>query len=82
LRSGSGVQPLVPQRVPLLDKQYVRRLDAGRLAKPARQVFEGIVNVLRTGCQWKTLPAVRFGSASAIHKRCLDWEKTGFFEAL
>jgi len=68
--------------MPLLNKQYVRRLDAGRLAKPARQVFEGIVNVLRTGCQWNTLPAVRFGNAGAIDKRFLDWEKTGFFEAL
>jgi hypothetical protein len=45
-------------------------------------VFEGIVYVLRTGCQWKALPAERFGSASAIHKRFLEWEKAGFFEAL
>jgi transposase len=75
------VEPLVPQRV-LPDKQYVRKPGAGRPAKPARQVFEGIVYVLRTGCQWKALPGERFGSASAIHKRFLEWEKAGFFEAL
>jgi len=45
-------------------------------------VFEAIVFVLRTGCQWKALPAERFGSASAIHKRFLEWEKAGFFEAV
>ena len=45
-------------------------------------VFEGIVYVLRTGCQWKALPRERFGSASAIHKRFLEWEKAGLFVAL
>jgi transposase len=76
------VEPLVPQRVPSPDKQYVRKPGAGRPPKPARQVFEGIVYVLRTGCQWKALPAERFGSASAVHKRFLEWEKAGFFESL
>ena len=38
--------------------------------------------VLRTCCQWKALPRERFGSASAIHKRFLEWGKAGFFIAL
>ena len=38
--------------------------------------------VLRTGCQWKALPREHFGSASAIHKRFLEWEQAGFFSAL
>ena len=38
--------------------------------------------VLRTGCQWKALPHERFGSASAVHKRFLEWEKAGVFEAI
>lgn len=76
------VEPLVPQRVVPADKQYQRKPGAGRPPKPARQVFEAIVYVLRTGCQWKALPAERFGSASAIHKRFLEWEKAGFFESL
>lgn len=37
---------------------------------------------LRTGCQWKALPKERFGSASAVHKRFLEWEAAGVFEAL
>ena len=76
------VEPLVPQRMAPPSKEYVRKPGAGRPPKPARQVFEGIVYVLRTGCQWKALPAERFGSASAIHKRFLEWEKAGFFESL
>ncbi len=76
------VEPLAPQRAPSPNKQYVRKPGAGRPAKPARQVFEGIVYVLRTGCQWKALPAERFGRASAIYKRFLEWEKVGFFESL
>lgn len=76
------VEPLVPQRAPVPGKQYVRRPGAGRPPKPARQVFEAIVFVLRTGCQWKALPAERFGSSSAVHKRFLEWEKAGFFDAV
>jgi transposase len=75
------VEPLIPTRT-AADKIYVRKPGAGRPPKPARQVFEAIVYVLRTGCQWKALPKERFGSASAIHKRFLEWEAAGFFEAL
>lgn len=74
------MEPLIPQRSLVPGKQYVRKHGAGRPAKPARQVFEAIVFVLRTGCQWKALPAERFGGASAIHKRFLEWESAGFFE--
>ena len=50
--------------------------------QPARLVFEGIVFVLRTGCQWKALPPQRFGRASAVDQRFLEWEQAGFFNAL
>ena len=72
---------LVPPRQPLVDKVYVRKAGGGRKPKDARLVFEGIVYVLRTGCQWKALPK-HFGSSSAIHTRFLQWEKAGFFERL
>lgn len=79
----SCVEPLIPARLGRdPDKTYVRKPGAGRKPKPARVVFEAIVSVLRTGCQWKALPAERFGSASAVHQRFLEWEKAGFFEAL
>ena len=53
------VEPLIPQRVVSPDKVYLRKPGAGRPPKPLRQVFEGIVYVLRTGCQWKALPKER-----------------------
>ena len=76
------VEPLVPQPVRDMNKQYVRRAGAGRPAKPSRLVFEAIVYVLRTGCQWKALPSERFGSASAVHQKFMQWSRAGFFEAL
>ena len=76
------VEALIPPKKIDSQKKYIRKPGAGRPAMPARQVFEGIVFVLRTGCQWKALPKERFGSASSIHKRFLEWEEAGFFEAL
>jgi len=75
-------EALLPTRQRSDDKCYVRKAGGGRKPKDARLVFEGIVYVLRTGCQWKALPSERFGSASAIHRRFLEWEQAGFFEAL
>lgn len=76
------VEPLVPQAVRDPNKQYLRRAGAGRPPKDPRLVFEAIVYVLRTGCQWKALPAERFGSASAVHQKFMQWSEAGFFEAL
>ena len=45
-------------------------------------MFEGIVYVLRTGCQWKALPKERFGSPSSIHGYFTRWIKAGFFLSL
>lgn len=79
----SRVEPLLAPP-PGRDKtqHYARAAGAGRKRKDARLVFEAIVYVLRTGCQWKALPAERFGSASAIHKRFLEWAKAGVFVRL
>jgi transposase len=77
------VEPLIPQRPIRLSKRtYARKPGGGRKPKAPRQVFEAIMYVLRTGCQWKALPSEHFGSASAIHKRFLKWEQAGFFAAL
>jgi transposase len=76
------VEPLLPTKARQTERTYTRKVGGGRKPKDARLVFEGIVYVLRTGCQWKALPSERFGSASAIHKRFLEWEKAGFFLAL
>jgi transposase len=74
------VEPLIPKRRrAAIAKKRLRKPGGGRKPKDARLVFEAIVYVLRTGCQWKALPSERFGSASAIHKRFLEWEAAGLF---
>ena len=54
----------------------------GRKPLDYRKVFEGIVYVLRTGCQWKALPKEVYGSPSSIHAYFRQWERAGVFLAL
>ena len=49
---------------------------------PAGKIFEGMVYVLPTGCQWKALPKERFASSSAIHTHFLRWAESGFLVTL
>lgn len=51
----------------------------GRPAVSFRAVFNGILYVLRTGCQWKAVPA-QFGSGSTVHKRLQEWVGLGIFK--
>lgn len=44
-----------------------------------RRVLNGILYVLRTGCQWKAVPRV-FGSGSAVHAYFQHWTALGCFE--
>ncbi len=46
---------------------------------PFRQVLGGIVYRLRTGCQWKAIPA-EFGSGSTCHRRFQEWQALEIFE--
>jgi transposase len=76
------VLPLIPQQARIKDKNYQRKVGGGRKPIPHRRVFEGIVYVLRTGCQWKAIPKEQFGSPSSIHKYFVQWTNAGFFFAL
>jgi len=51
-----------PKRNP--EKTYKRKSGGGRKPIPSRTIFEAIMYVLRTGCQWQALPKERFGSPS------------------
>ena len=75
-------EPLIPACKREKGRKYRRRPGGGRKPMEPRLVFEGIVYVLRTGCQWKALPEERFGSASSIHKYFLDWKRKGVFVRL
>ncbi len=41
----------------------------GRPVIPYRKVMDGIVYVLRTGCQWKMLPKEYGSGCSTCHRR-------------
>lgn len=52
----------------------------GRPALPNRQVLDGILYVLRTGCQWKSLKTEWFGASSSLHARFQAWQKAGLWQ--
>lgn len=54
---------------------------AGRPAIPFRKILDGILYVLRTGCQWKAVPQ-EFGSGSTVHRRFQQWQQAGIMKAI
>jgi putative transposase len=53
----------------------------GQPAVPLRRVLDGVLYVLRTGCQWKAVPRV-FSSGSTCHRRFQQWAQDGTWERL
>jgi transposase len=51
----------------------------GRPTVPYRKVIDGIIYVLRTGCQWKMLPK-GYGSGSTCHRRFQQWNNLDIFK--
>lgn len=47
-----------------------------------RRVLDGILFVLRTGCQWKALDATGICSGSTAHRRFQEWLQAGVFQKL
>lgn len=76
------VEPLLPKREREAGREYKRKPGGGRKPLSSRRIFEGIVFVLRTGCQWKAVPKERYGAGSSIHAYFRTWEKAGVFLAL
>jgi putative transposase len=76
------VEPLLPPPTRAPSKSYSRKKGGGRKPLDYRKVFEGIVYVLRTGCQWKALPKEVYGSSSSVHAYFRQWEKAGVFLAM
>ena len=48
----------------------------GRPPVMFRKVMDGILYVLRTGCQWKALPR-EYGAGSTCHRRFQQWVRAG-----
>ena len=51
----------------------------GRPVVPYRKVLDGILFILRTGCQWKMLPK-EYGSGSTCHRRFQQWAGLDVFK--
>jgi len=52
----------------------------GRPAVPFRRIFEGMLYVLRTGCQWRALPRKEYAPKSTVWGRFKQWVEAGVFE--
>ena len=69
------LKPLLPVYQP-----PVHPLGCHRRRIEDRVVMEGIVFVLRTGCQWNALTTTGICSSSTAHRRFLEWVEAGVFE--
>jgi transposase len=54
----------------------------GRPRASDRTVMDGILFVLRTGCQWNALNETGICSSSTAHRRFQEWEEAGVFRRL
>ena len=54
----------------------------GRPALPNCQVVNGILFVLRSGCQWKGLKKEWYGASSSLHARFQDWCEAGVWKKI
>ena len=68
-------QPLLPVYQP-----PAHPLGCHRRRIEDRVVMEGILFVLRTGCQWNALNATGICSSSKAHRRFLECVEAGVFE--
>lgn len=65
---------------PLLPEEKVPGTP-GRPPVPFRTVLNGILHVLRTGCQWNKVPQ-KYSSGSTLHRRFQEWEAAGILDAI
>lgn len=64
------VEPLIPVRL--------RSPKGGRPPTDRRKLLNGMLYVLRTGCQWKMMPR-EYGSGSVAHSHFQEWCRAGVF---
>jgi transposase len=65
----------------LLPAAEVRKSRRGRPWSNQRQVFNGILWILRTGAPWKDLPP-RYGSYQTAHRRFQNWVRADVLEKI
>jgi transposase len=65
---------------PVLPREEFRP-SGGRPWVPPRQILNGVLYVLRTGCQWKAVPR-EYGAGSTVHRRFQRWVEQGCWKAI
>jgi putative transposase len=68
------VEPLIPKPKPRTKK-------GGRPPAERRKLLDGMLYVLRTGCQWKMLPR-EYYAGSTTHKYFQRWTRRGVFRKM
>ncbi len=53
----------------------------GRPRIDQRRAFDGILFIMRTGCQWNALPE-KYGNDSSVHRTFQRWVRLGVFQKL
>jgi putative transposase len=64
-----------------IPKQKKRFYKQGRPAAEPRRILNGILYVLRTGCQWKMLPR-EYYAGSTTHRYFQHWAEAGVFRKM
>ena len=70
------IQPLLPEHV------NTHRFGGGRPRADDRRCLNGILFVLRTGCQWNALNATGICPSSTAHDRFQEWVEASVFGRL
>lgn len=76
------IKPLLPKpKSRFRGRGNQRKHIGGRPAADPRKVIEGILYILRTGCQWNAAPR-EFGSGKTLHKYFQKWSRSGLFKKM
>ena len=67
------IEPLIPKH------PNTHRFGGGRPRVPDRKAMDGILIVLRTGCQWNALNETGICSSSTAHLRFQEWTEAEVF---
>jgi len=65
---------------PILEKFWPKKA-TGRKVANWRQILNGIIFRMRSGCQWDQLPA-KFGAKSTVHDWFQRWNQNGIMEKI
>ena len=71
------IEPYIPRHQRNSNKKYKRKPGGGRKPPDYREILEKMLYVLRTGCQWKSIPG-----GSNVHRYFQEWSAIGFFEGI